>query len=418
MLPSYTGGMYRLPGAGTRLAASLWISGETKAANVLAVHVNGMAVARPGDDSASHQDDGNGNASGAESSDTRQSVWVRSAALTGIFFLLTMYTMYFAASLIMPIVLAFLLSLVLTPVVDGMVWARVPRWIAALLAMLAVSATLATAVYAVGSPAAEWIDKAPAELRKLESKLAWVKEPVEKISETQEQVERLTGNGDSADSADSRPSFSLMDAILNRTPDVLFGIAIMLILLFFILVSGDAFLNKLVRIAPSLEDKKRVVQVARDIQHQVSVYLGTITLINIVVGAVVAGLMHLMEVPNPILWGVMAGALNFVPYLGVAITIAVVAFVCLLTFDTLGAILLPPLSIFLVNVVEGQFLTPIIAGRRLALSPVAIFLSLVVLGWIWGIIGVLIAVPVLATVKLISEHVEPLMPLATLLGRD
>jgi predicted PurR-regulated permease PerM len=192
----------------------------------------------------------------------------------------------------------------------------------------------------------------------------------------------------------------------------------MLILLFFILVSGDAFLNKLVRIAPSLDDKKRVVQAARDIQHQVSIYLGTITLINIVVGAVVAGLMHFFGVPNPILWGVMAGALNFIPYLGVAITIAVVAFVCLLTFDTIGQILLPPASIFLVNVVEGQFLTPIIAGRRLALSPVAIFLSLVVLGWIWGIIGVLIAVPVLATIKLVSEHVEPLMPLATLLGRD
>ena len=355
----------------------------------------------------------NGDESGGKPPETPQSVWIRSAALTGIFFLLTMYTMYFAASLIMPIVLAFLLAMVLTPVVDLMVYIRVPRAVAALVTMLAVAAVIAAGLYAIGSPAAQWIDKAPTELRKLESKLAWVREPVETITETQERVEELTG-----DDGNARPSFSLTGIILNRTPDVVFGIAIMLILLFFILVSGDAFLNKLVRIAPSLEDKKRVVQVARDVQHQVSVYLGTITLINIAVGVIVGVLMHLLGVPNPLLWGVMAGALNYVPYLGVAITIVVVAFVSLLTFETPGQALLPPLSIFLVNVVEGQFLTPIIAGRRLALSPVAIFLSLVVLGWIWGIIGVLIAVPVLATIKLVSEQVEPLVPLATLLGRD
>jgi predicted PurR-regulated permease PerM len=209
-----------------------------------------------------------------------------------------------------------------------------------------------------------------------------------------------------------------MDVILNRTPDVVFGIAIMLILLFFVLVSGDSLLNKLVRISPSLQDKKRVVQVARDIQRYVSIYLGTITLINVVVGAVVALAMHLLGMPNPLLWGAMAGALNYIPYLGVAITIAVVAFVSLLTFDAIGEILMPPAAILLVNIVEGQFLTPIITGRRLALSPVAIFLAVVVLGWIWGIVGVFIAVPVLATMKLVSENVEPLMPLATLLGRE
>lgn len=369
------------------------------------------------DDRSPVSADRNGDGAAPAPRDTRQSVWIRSAALTGIFFLLTMYTMYFAASLVLPIVLAFLLSLVLTPVVNAMVLLRIPRAVAALAAMLAVGATIAAGVYAVGNPAAGWIDRAPTELRKLESKLAWVKEPVRKLNETREQVEKMTGSDDNG-AGRSTPSFSLTDVILNRTPDVIFGIAIMLILLFFILVSGDAFLNKLVRISPSLQDKKRVVQIARDIQRQVSIYLGTITLINLVVGIVVGTAMHLLGVPNPVLWGVMAGVLNYIPYLGVAMTILVVTFVSLLTFDTIGRVLMPPATILLVNIIEGQFLTPIIAGRRLALSPVAIFLALVVLGWIWGIIGVLIAVPVLATIKLVSEHVEPLFPLATLLGRE
>lgn len=374
-----------------------------------------MSTNRAVDQSPAFTDTNDQEETGAKFSATSPSAWIRSAALTGIFLLLTMYTMYFAASLIMPIVLAFLLSLVLTPVVNLMVSVRIPRGVAAVVVMLTVGLTIAAGIYAVGAPASEWIEKAPTELRKLESKLAWVKEPVAKLNRTQEQVDQLTG---STEGGAARPSFSLMDVILNRTPDVVFGIAIMLILLFFVLVSGDSLLNKLVRISPSLQDKKMVVQVARDIQRHVSIYLGTITLINVVVGLVIAVAMQLLGVPNPVLWGVMAGALNYIPYLGVAITIVVVAFVSLLTFDSIGRILMPPATILLVNIVEGQFLTPIITGRRLALSPVAIFLSVVILGWIWGIIGVFIAVPVLATVKLVAENVEPLMPIATLLGRE
>jgi predicted PurR-regulated permease PerM len=341
---------------------------------------------------------------------------LRTAMIAGIFFLMVMYTLYLAASLILPIVLALLLSLILSPVVGLMAKMRVPTVLGGLLVMLSIATLIAAALYAVGSPAAQWIDKAPDELRKLEYKLAWVKEPIREINEAREQVEELTGGGDTT--AAPRPSFSLIDAILTRTPDVMFGIAVMLILLFFLLASGDAFLNKLVRVTPEFRDKRRVVEAARDIQRHVSVYLGTITLINLCVAVVVGLLMYGLGMPNPILWGTMAGVLNFIPYLGVGITILIVGFVSALTFDTIGQILLPPLSIFAVNVVEGQFLTPIIAGRRLALSPVAIFLALVVLGWIWGMIWVLIAVPVLATIKLVCEHIGPLQSLAILLGQD
>jgi predicted PurR-regulated permease PerM len=329
--------------------------------------------------------------------------------------------MYFAAALIMPIVLALLLSLAFSPVTSFLERLHVPRAVGAMLVMLTVAAVMVAGVYSLASPAAKWLEKAPSELQKMEYKLAWVKEPIRKIEATREQFEDLAGASDTdatAAAESSQPSFSLISAVLTRTPDVLFGIAVMLILLFFLLASGDAFLKKLVRIAPSLRDKKRVVETARDIQQHVSVYLGTITLINIGVGIVISMGMYALGMPNPILWGTLAGVLNFIPYLGVAISIVVVTFASLLTFETIGQVLLPPALIFAVNVVEGQFLTPIVTGRRLALSPVAIFISLVVLGWMWGIIGVLIAVPVLATIKLVCDQIEPLSSIATLLGRD
>jgi predicted PurR-regulated permease PerM len=371
--------------------------------------------ATPGDETAVSSADRNGSA------ETKPSEWIRSAALSGIFFLMTMYTMYFAAALIMPIVLALLLSLAFSPVTSFLERFRVPRAVGAMLVMLTVAAVMAAGVYSLASPAAKWLEKAPSELQKMEYKLAWVKEPIRKIEATREQIEDLASAGDTESAAAaeaSQPSFSLINAVLTRTPDVLFGIAVMLILLFFLLASGDAFLKKLVRIAPSLRDKKRVVETARDIQQHVSVYLGTITLINIGVGVVVSMGMYALDMPNPILWGTLTAVLNFIPYLGVAISIVVVTFASLLTFETLGQVLLPPTLIFAVNVVEGQFLTPIVTGRRLALSPVAIFISLVVLGWMWGIVGVLIAVPVLATIKLVCDQIEPLSSIATLLGRD
>lgn len=353
----------------------------------------------------------------------KQLVWIRSAALSGIFFLTLMYTMYFAAALIMPIVLALLLSLALSPVAGLLERLYVPRPIGALLVIFAVAGIMVAAVYALASPATKWLEKAPRELQKMEYKLAWVKEPIRKIEATREQIEDLATAGDSSESTaaaveSSQPSFSLIKTVLTRTPEVLFGIAVMLILLYFLLAAGDAFLKKLVRIAPSLRDKIRVVETARDIQRHVSVYLGTITLINIGVGMIVSLALYLAGMPNPILWGTMTGVLNFIPYLGVAISIVIVTFASLLTFETIGQVLLPPAIIFAVNIVEGQFMTPIITGRRLALSPVAIFVTLVVLGWMWGIIGVLIAVPVLASIKLVCDQIEPLSGVATLLGRD
>lgn len=349
-------------------------------------------------------------------------VWVRSITLSCILFLMVMYTLYFAASLVIPIVLALLLNLVFAPVVKCLDKFRIPRTLSALLVMLSVAAIMVAGLYALAAPASDWMKKAPAELRQLEYRFSWVKRPAEEIKEIKKQVNEMTNidaaPDESQPSAGGTSSFSLVDTVLSRTTDVFLGTAVMLILLFFLLASGDEFLNNMVQVTPKFKDKKRVVETARDIQRHVSVYLATITLINIVVGIIITAVLYLVGMPNPLLWGAVVAVLNFIPYLGVAISIVIVGFASILTFDTVLMMLVPPMTILIINIVEGQFITPIVAGRRLRLSPVAVFLSLVILGWIWGIIGVLIAVPALASIKLVCEQIEVLEPVAIFLGHE
>lgn len=351
-----------------------------------------------------------------------QRVWIRSAVLSGILFLLVMYTLYLAASLFIPITLAFLLSVVLSPLVRVLGRLHVPRAAGALLVMLSFAVLLITIAYAVAQPAMNWMERAPDELQRLEYKLAWVKEPIAELQEARRQVKEITdvGEDETAEPRPARPdpSFSLVESVLLATPTVAFGIAVTLVLLFFILASGDALLNKAVQVSPTMTDKRRVVETGRGIQENVSRYLGTITIINAGVGILVGVAMYLLGIPNPVLWGVMVAVLNYIPYIGVLISMIVVTLVGLLTFDEPLSALVPPAVIFAINIVEGQFLTPIIAGRRLALSPVAVFLSVVVMGWIWGILGVLMAVPILAIVKLVCEEIEALHWVATFLGTD
>ncbi len=184
---------------------------------------------------------------------------------------------------------------------------HVPKMLGALMVMAVIIGLLMAAVYGLMEPASKWLEDAPHELRRLEYKLAWVKRPMENISEAEKQIKELTdvdGENGKAEKEDAKqPSNSLMNAIQNRTPEVLFGFAVTLILLFFLLASGDAFLAKMVEVTPLLADKKRVVHTAREIQHHISLYLGTITVINIVLGASIALALYLLEVPNPVLWG-------------------------------------------------------------------------------------------------------------------
>jgi predicted PurR-regulated permease PerM len=189
---------------------------------------------------------------------------------------------------------------------------------------------------------------------------------------------------------------------------------VIFVLVFFLLSAGDSFLRKLVSVIPTLKDKKRTVEVIRSIESDISFYLVMLLLINAGLGLGVALITALLGIPNPLLWGALTAILSFAPYVGemaVAVTLLIVSMV---TFDTLGRAFVAPAA-YLVLMGSVHLTVPVIVGRRLLLNPVAIFIAIIFLGWIWGIPGALLAVPLLTSVKIICERIEHLNPIATFL---
>ncbi len=345
---------------------------------------------------------------------------VRSVSLTGIFVLLVFYTLYFAKPFFLPVFLAVLLNFLLSPIVRGLKRIHVPETIGAGIVILFVLGLVGYSVYALGAPAGQWLDKAPQGMRTIERRIRPIQGQVKDVQRTAEQVQKEVGRMTGKDSATQEvrvQGASLSGTVLNRTQSILAGTAVVVILLYFLLASGDLFLRKLVRVLPRLEDKRRAVEIARHTERHISTYLATVTLINVVLGLVVGGAMALVGLPNPMLWGVVAAVLNYIPYLGPIVTLGVVTIVSLLTFDEIGRALVAPVVYFAINMTEGNFVTPMILGRRLTLNPVAVFSSLIFWGWLWGVAGALLAVPILATFKIFCDHIEPLAPIGEFLGR-
>ncbi|MGH8495594.1 MAG: AI-2E family transporter [Gammaproteobacteria bacterium] len=338
--------------------------------------------------------------------------------LTGIFSLLVLYTLYIAAPLFVPMALAFLLNLLFAPLVRRLARVHVPPSVGAAFVLLALLGVVGGGAYLLSAPAAVWLDQAPQVLQEVEGRLSDLRQPIESMRRASERVEEMTtADDDGVQTVEVRRP-SILEFVLGGTPEVLASAALVFFLLYFLLAAGDDFLLKLVKMGANLEQKKRVVGVMRDIQSDISHYLLTITVVNCCLGLIVALALFALGVPNPLLWGTMVALLNFAPYIGAAVSIVVLTLVGLLTFDSLGHALLVPLTFFVITTIEGQLVTPIVVGYRLELSAIVVFLAVVICGWMWGIIGALFAVPLIASLRIVCSYVQPLRPVAELLGTN
>jgi predicted PurR-regulated permease PerM len=191
----------------------------------------------------------------------------------------------------------------------------------------------------------------------------------------------------------------------------------MFVLLFFLLASGDLFIRRLMKVMSRMQDKKAVVEVARRTEEQISAYLFTIAVVNTGVGVAVGLSMALLGMPNPVLWGVMAGFFKFIPYLGEICSLTVITIVSFVHFEALNQALWPPVVFLAITGIEANFITPAVLGRKLTLSPVFIFVSIIFWGWLWGVAGAVIAVPLLMAFKILCEQVDPLKPIGEFLSK-
>lgn len=336
-------------------------------------------------------------------------------ATMGLFVIGLLFTVYFGREVLLPICLAFLLNLLLRPLVRGLYRLGLPEALGAAVVVAGLALTLAYALYTLTLPAASWIERMPRVMHELEFKLGDIREGIQRAREASRELERIASDGSAREVVIRGPS--LTEQVMNQTQAVIANVVIMQVLLYFFLARGRQSLEALIGTIRSVDQRVQVAMVAASVQQTIAAYLTTVTLINIALGFATAGLMWALGMPNPALWGTVAGVLNYIPFVGPAVTTTLIFIVSLLTFDGLAAILPPPLLFIALTTAEGNFLTPMIVGRRLSLNPIAVFIAILFWGWMWGIPGALLAVPILAIVKVLFDAHAPLRPVGALLGQ-
>ena len=342
---------------------------------------------------------------------------IRSLALTGVFVLALFYTLYFMRAILLPLVLALLLSYLLRPIVRVFTRAHISPLIGAAMILLGLIGTIGYGVYSLATPAAAWIASAPSSLQRMQWKLMPLKQPIQNVAKASGEIQKLAtpDNAPAKTTVEVKPN-PISDILFVQTPELVVGTVTMLILLYFLLAYDGVFLMKLIRLMPTLSDKKRAVSIAHDIESHVSRYLLTITVINICLGTAVGTTVGLLGLHNPIMWGVMVAVLNFIPYLGALTGIICMTLGAVLSFDSFSYALIFPAAYLILASLEGNFITPMVMGKSLTLNPVIVLLSLIFWGWMWGIAGIILAVPILAAFKIFCAHIEPMEPLAEFLS--
>ena len=340
---------------------------------------------------------------------------IQSISLTGLFILALFYTIYFIRSILLPVVLALLVSYLLRPIVRGLAQLKVPLPVSAALILIGFLAVVAYGISALAAPTVVWLQKAPAGFTELQHKLLPVKKSIAQVGQATGEIEKLASTNAEPKAVEVK-RHPITEIFFVHTPEFIASAVLSVILLYFLLVYDQAFIAKLVKLLPKLSDKKTAVAIAHDIEWQVSRYLFTITLINICLGLAVGTAVGLLGLPNPLMWGAMVALLNFVPYLGALTGIICMTIGALLSFDSLGYALVFPGVYLALGTLEGSFITPWVMGRSLTLNPVIILLSLTFWGWMWGIVGIILAVPILAAFKILCAHIKPMEPLAEFLS--
>ncbi len=342
---------------------------------------------------------------------------IRSIVLSTLCVLAVAYTLYLARAILLPLVLAALLATMLRPFVSVLhERVRIPPAVGAGMVLAFLTALLVGGALWLTTPAVQWLEAMPDAMREAEAKLRPLKKPVEEVSEATKRVEEMTRMGAGGFSVKVESS-SFSDLVFDRTRGFIVALTLVLALLYFLLASGDLFLRKLVQVIPKLTDKVRAVKIVHQIQHDIARYFLTITIINAMLGVATGVAMYLLGVPNAAVWGVMAAFLNFIPYLGAIVGVAVVSLVALVTFEEAGHIALVPLTYYGLTVFEANFVTPFVVGKRLTINSVVLVVGVIFWGWIWGIAGAILAVPILVAIKVVCDRVDRLAPIGTFMGR-
>lgn len=310
---------------------------------------------------------------------------------------------------LIPLGLAVLVACVLSGAVEGLRRWRVPRALSAMLLLVLLSLGLAATIDLIASPAQAWLQKSPQVLRTIEQKARPAQSIVRRLDYIARRATALAsavGGGTSAPAspAPAAPAASLTAIdIFAATGSAAVALVTVLAFAFLLLAGGPSALARLTCALGARVHSTHALEIIDTIRREVSRYYGTLLLINLAFAAVTAGVLWLLGLPNPALWGVLAGLLNFIPYLGPAVCVTVLTLVGLVTFAGVAHVLLVAAAYLVLATVEGHLIEPLFLGRRLHLNPVVVLLGVWSGGWLWGVAGVVLALPVLLALKIATR---------------
>lgn len=344
----------------------------------------------------------------------------RPRASTALLVLATLavgYTLWAAQDLLLPILLGMFLALVANPVIRLLKRLWIPRFVGALIVVVGGIAGAGALGSQLIVPAGDWFRDVPQELKQLAPKLRQLAKPMQDANLAAENIARAAGGETGKRVQVVRTQVDDPYKVLTATPRLLASTLAVVLLTFFFLVYGENLQRHAIALLPGRQQKKFSVDLMHSIEREVSRYVLTISVINALVGLVYAAILYALDIPlqEALLWGTMVALLNFAPYVGPLIGMGLMLLVGFVSYKDPWLSVLPALIYLGLHTLEGQIVTPIVLGRRMALSPLILVLALMLFGWLWGIVGLLLAVPLLVCVKLVLARLEGMEGWARLL---
>lgn len=343
-----------------------------------------------------------------------------STPIYGLFTLAILYTLFIASDILLPLVFALLLSLLMSPAVT---WCSrklgIPRALSALVFVLSFLIGIAGIAYGVFAPLTQWADEAPEAVERILQGRGEIQQDIEKLQESAEEIqEEVDGEVEGTED----PTIVVHESELWQhrafaaAQSGVTGLGLALALTYFILVTGDTMVRNL---ANQMGRRKRHIflSIVRSGQEQVARYLGVITSVNVTIGIIIGLLSWAVGLPTPVLWGLVAALARFIPYVGGILGAGLLVVVSVATFDDLLMIAIVPGTFLVMIALVGFFLEPYIHGQRLAVNPIIIFVSIFFWGFLWGPVGILMAVPLMTVIMVVVSHIPKLEPLSNVLRK-
>ncbi len=332
-------------------------------------------------------------------------VWVSAgqAANIGIFLLLFGAFLYISRAILLPILAAAIVAMTLAPLIKAAKRRGVSPWLMALLIVAAGLGALGLAATALAGPVSEWIGRAPEIGATIKGKLSVFDQPLASLHQLST---ALLGSNEGALDINTPTSSIVLPVVAYVTPAA-GGLLLFFGTLLFFLVGQIELRANLVAMFGNRDTKLRFLKIMRDIERNLAGYLTVVTIINAALGVIVAIGAYLIGYPNPMIFGLLAALLNYVPYVGPGIMVVVLFGVGLVTFPSIGHALIAPIGLIALTTTEGHFITPTIVGRRLTLNPLLVFVALAFWTWMWGPFGAFLAVPLSIVGLVVFNHLFP-----------